>query len=50
MSIFKACDVRGVYPDELDEEVARAVGCAVGSELGAVTACWAETCDPAPAR
>jgi phosphomannomutase/phosphoglucomutase len=33
MSIFKACDIRGVYPDELDERAAEAVGRAVGAEL-----------------
>jgi len=33
MSIFKACDIRGVYPDELDESTAEAVGRAIGSEL-----------------
>jgi phosphomannomutase/phosphoglucomutase len=33
MSIFKACDIRGVYPDELDEATARAVGRAVGELL-----------------
>ena len=34
MSIFKACDVRGVYPDELDEEMARRIGRAVATTLG----------------
>ena len=33
MSIFKACDIRGVYPQELDEATAEAVGRAVGTEL-----------------
>jgi len=33
MSIFKACDIRGVYPDELDESTAEAIGHAIGSEL-----------------
>lgn len=33
--IFKAYDVRGVYPDQLDEEVARAVGRAFVAYLGA---------------
>ncbi len=33
MSIFKACDIRGTYPQELDEAAARAIGQAVGSEL-----------------
>ena len=33
MSIFKACDIRGVYPDELDEATAESVGRAVGAEL-----------------
>ncbi|MHC5033825.1 MAG: phosphomannomutase/phosphoglucomutase, partial [Planctomycetota bacterium] len=33
MSIFKACDIRGVYPDELDEPVAEAIGQAIGTEL-----------------
>jgi len=34
MSIFKACDIRGVYPDELDEGRAFAIGRAIGTELG----------------
>ncbi len=33
MSIFKACDIRGVYPDELDEVMAEAIGRAIGTEL-----------------
>ena len=33
MSIFKACDIRGVYPDEIDERAAEAIGRAVGTEL-----------------
>jgi len=33
MSIFKACDIRGVYPDELDEPTAEAIGRVIGSEL-----------------
>ena len=33
MSIFKACDIRGVYPDELNEEHAFALGRALGTEL-----------------
>ena len=33
MSIFKACDIRGVYPDELDEPMAEAIGRAVGSMM-----------------
>ncbi|MFO7955979.1 MAG: phosphomannomutase/phosphoglucomutase [Candidatus Brocadiia bacterium] len=33
MSIFKACDIRGTYPDQLDETAARAIGRAVGTEL-----------------
>jgi phosphomannomutase len=34
-SIFKAYDVRGIYPDELDESVARRVGNALVSFTGA---------------
>jgi len=34
MGIFKACDVRGVYPGELNEETALAIGRAIGAELG----------------
>ncbi|MFP4056531.1 MAG: universal stress protein [Candidatus Brocadiia bacterium] len=30
MSIFKAYDIRGLYPDELDEELARRIGAAAG--------------------
>jgi len=33
MSIFKACDVRGVYPHEMDEDTARRIGRAVGTIL-----------------
>lgn len=33
-NIFKSYDVRGVYPDELNEEAAQAVGLAVASLLG----------------
>lgn len=33
MSIFKACDIRGVYPDELAEDQASAIGRAIGTEL-----------------
>jgi len=33
MSIFKPCDIRGVYPDELDETQAELVARAVGSEI-----------------
>ncbi len=33
MSIFKACDIRGAYPDELHERTAEAIGRAIGSEL-----------------
>jgi phosphomannomutase/phosphoglucomutase len=33
VSIFKACDIRGVYPNELDEAVAAAIGRAVGRRL-----------------
>jgi len=34
MSIFKACDVRGIYPDELSEKEAHDIARAIGSELG----------------
>ena len=33
MGIYKACDIRGRYPDELDEATARDVGAAIGTEL-----------------
>jgi phosphomannomutase len=33
--IFKAYDVRGIYPDQLDAEVARRIGCAFVDYLGA---------------
>ncbi len=35
-AIFKAYDVRGTYPDQLDEEIARAVGRAFAQHEGAV--------------
>ena len=31
-SIFKAYDIRGIYPDQLDERVAHAVGSVLGDE------------------
>lgn len=34
-SIFKAYDVRGVYPDELDEETAERIGFALAQQLAA---------------
>jgi len=33
MSIFKPCDIRGLYPDELDAAAAEAIGRAVADEL-----------------
>lgn len=33
MSIYKACDIRGVYGEELDEEIALRLGGAIGSLL-----------------
>jgi phosphomannomutase len=33
-SIFKAYDIRGVYPDQLDESVARDIGRAFVNHLG----------------
>lgn len=35
MSIFKAYDIRGIYPDEIDEEMARRIGAAFVHFLGA---------------
>ncbi len=35
MGIFKAYDVRGVYPDEIDEELARRIGNAFAAYIGA---------------
>jgi len=32
-SIFKACDIRGLYGSQLDEPTAYAAGCAAGSEI-----------------
>ena len=31
MGIFKACDVRGIYPDEINEEKIYKIGRAVGT-------------------
>ena len=36
-SIFKAYDIRGVVPDQLDESVAEAVGAAFAKVTGATT-------------
>ena len=33
--IFKAYDVRGLYPQELDEDAAERIGCALARQLGA---------------
>jgi phosphomannomutase len=33
--IFKAYDVRGLYPQELDEDAAERIGCALAQQLGA---------------
>jgi phosphomannomutase len=33
--IFKAYDIRGLYPQELDEAAAERVGCALAQQLGA---------------
>ncbi|MBI84197.1 MAG: phosphomannomutase/phosphoglucomutase [Planctomycetaceae bacterium] len=35
MSIFKAYDIRGTYPDQIDEEIARKIGGAFAAFLGA---------------
>ena len=37
MGIFKACDIRGRYGTELNPEVARKLGGAVGTQLGGQT-------------
>ncbi len=36
-AIFKAYDIRGLYPQELDEEVAARIGYALAQQLGATT-------------
>jgi len=33
--IFKAYDIRGLYPQELDEDAAERIGCALAQQLGA---------------
>jgi len=35
--IFKAYDIRGVYPDEVSEEDAWKIGCATGRYLPSLT-------------
>jgi len=37
MSIFKACDIRALYPQEMDASLARAIGAAIGTELQTTT-------------
>jgi len=37
MSIFKACDVRGLYPDEIDEKRVYRIGRAIGTVLDSKT-------------
>ncbi len=41
MSIFKACDIRGRYPDEIDEDISYKIGRAIGtvSKSKAVLVC-----------
>ena len=34
MSIFKDCDIRGIYGSELDEDTAHRLGRAVGARIG----------------
>lgn len=40
LACFKAYDVRGIVPDELNEEVAYAIGRAYAQETGAKTVCF----------
>ena len=35
MSIFKAYDIRGTYPDQIDADLARKIGAAYAKFLGA---------------
>lgn len=35
--IFKAYDIRGLYPQELDEDAAERIGCALAQQLGATS-------------
>lgn len=37
MSIYKACDIRGVYPTSLDEKTSYDIGAALGAMLGPVS-------------
>ena len=37
MSIYKACDIRGVYPSSLDEKTSYDIGAALGEMLGPVS-------------
>ena len=43
-SIFKAYDIRGIYPDPLSEEVAYAIGRALVALLNARRSSWGATC------
>jgi phosphomannomutase len=45
-AIFKAYDVRGVYPDEIDEQIARAVGNAFARFTGVARICVAHDMRP----
>ena len=53
-AIFKAYDVRGLVPEQLDDTLARATGRAYVRVVGATTVVSATTCAPArpawPAR
>ena len=35
MAVFKAYDIRGIYGDEIDEDLARRIGNATAAVLGA---------------
>lgn len=49
MSIFKPCDIRGVYPNELDENITHDIGHAIGSELQGATCVLAGDVRPSTA-
>ena len=47
-AVFKAYDVRGLVPDQLDEDLARATGARVRARSSAPTPSWSgTTCAPA---
>jgi len=48
--IFKAYDIRGIVPDQLDEDAAEVIGAAFARLTGAASVVTCTTCAPPPRR